>query len=84
MIAWEPPDRLVLGWHLDPDWAFDPDAHSEVEIRFIPDGPHSTRVGLEHRGFEAYGERGAEVRDSVASQEGWGHLLGLYGDVVGK
>jgi uncharacterized protein YndB with AHSA1/START domain len=37
VTAYEPPDRLVLAWHLDDSWRYDPDpAHaSEVEVRFI-------------------------------------------------
>lgn len=44
VLAWEPPHRLLLDWHIG-------EAHgTEVEVRFSPDGPGS-RVELEHRGF---------------------------------
>jgi uncharacterized protein YndB with AHSA1/START domain len=50
VLAWEPPQRVTLGWHLQPDWKFDPDPTkaSEVEIRFTAKGPSSTQVDLEH------------------------------------
>lgn len=79
VTAYEPPDRLVLAWHLDGSWQFDPDpAHaSEVEVRFIADGD-GTRVELEHRHFERHGDGAPAVRAAVASTGGWGHCLAAY------
>jgi hypothetical protein len=37
-----------------------------------------TRVTLEHRGFEVWGEKGAAMRDSVSSDGGWRGLLEGY------
>jgi hypothetical protein len=49
---------------------------TEVEVQFVAVGA-GTRVELEHRGFEAYGdERGPEVRDSYAG--GWPAVLGRF------
>lgn len=79
VTAYEPPHRLVLAWHLNPDFDFDPDpAHAtEVEVTFEPDGEH-TVVTLEHRGFEVLGERGPGLRDSVSSPGGWVDLMNAY------
>jgi uncharacterized protein YndB with AHSA1/START domain len=79
VTAYEPPRRLLLAWHLNPDWDFDPDpAHAtEVEVTFEPDGDR-TVVTLEHRGFEVLGERGPVVRDSVSRPGGWVDLLETY------
>ena len=79
VISYEPPSRLVLAWHLNPDWDFDPDPAraTEVEVTFAPDGEH-TVVTLEHRGFEVLGERGPEMRDAVSSPGGWVDLLNAY------
>ena len=79
VTAYEPPHRLVLAWHLNPDWDFDPDPAraTEVEVTFEPDGDR-TVVTLEHRGFEVLGERGPEVRDYVSRPGGWADLLGAY------
>ncbi len=80
VIAWEPPDRIVLGWHLGPDWKYDPDeaTATEVEIRFTAERPGRTRVELEHRGFERLGDRAEELRAPVASENGWSGLLERY------
>jgi uncharacterized protein YndB with AHSA1/START domain len=80
VIEWEPPERVVFGWQLRPDWKFDPDESrsSEVEVRFIAEGPATTRVELEHRGFERMGEGAAAMSEAVASPGGWGSLLELF------
>jgi uncharacterized protein YndB with AHSA1/START domain len=80
VTAYEPPLRLVLAWHLDGNWHYDPDpSHaSEVEIRFVPGGPESTHVEIEHRHFERHGAGAHAVRDGVSSRGGWGHCLASY------
>ena len=79
VLAYEPPHRLVLAWHLQADYTFDPDpAHaSEIEVRFDAEGS-GTRVSLEHRAFENHGAGAAEVHDSVGSENGWGGMLARY------
>ena len=71
VIAWEPPTRIVLAWNILEREAAPP----EVEIRFVPEG-ESTRVELEHRGWEAIADEAAAKRDSYDT--GWGHVLGVY------
>ncbi|HEX6468255.1 MAG TPA: SRPBCC family protein [Streptosporangiaceae bacterium] len=80
VMAYEPPDRLVLAWHLNGRWQFDPDPEhaSEVEVRFIADGDGRTRVRLEHRHFERHGLDAPAVRSAVESTGGWGHVLAPY------
>lgn len=78
VLAWEPPSRVLLSWHLDEDWRVDPDAAraSEVEVTFAPEGD-GTRVTLVHRGFERR-TGGAEIASEVAKGGGWGSLLETY------
>jgi uncharacterized protein YndB with AHSA1/START domain len=80
VLAWEPPSRYVMAWQLTPEWTYDPDLSkaSEVEVLFIEEGPTTTRVELEHRGFDRTGEAGAQVREAVSGEGGWGSLLQLY------
>lgn len=79
VLAWQPPVRLVLVWQISADWTYDPDLVTEVEVRFTrvsgPDAAVTTRVDVEHRGLEAYGERAADMRASLGSPGGWGGLL---------
>ncbi len=69
VTVWEPPERLVYQWHLRRDRA---DA-TEVEIRFVPAGEGTTRVEIEHRGWERLGGRGEASRDR--DRGGWAGLL---------
>jgi uncharacterized protein YndB with AHSA1/START domain len=76
---WDPPRRVLLAWHLTPQFDFDPDPAkaTEVEVRFTPrDG--GTLVELEHRGFERHGDTGPGMRRSVADSGGWTELLATY------
>jgi uncharacterized protein YndB with AHSA1/START domain len=72
VTVWDPPRRLVYQWHLRQDQA---DA-TEVEIRFIDRGDQTTRIDIEHRGWERLGSRGQTLRDANAG--GWETLLPYY------
>jgi uncharacterized protein YndB with AHSA1/START domain len=78
VLVWEPPARLVLGWQLTPDWKFDPNLITEVEVRFIPDGANATVVELEHRNLDRLGAHADAFRRRIDSPEGWGGLLQLF------
>ena len=43
VAAWEPPARLLLVWQLTPEFSYDPDLITEVEVTFTPEGS-GTRV----------------------------------------
>jgi uncharacterized protein YndB with AHSA1/START domain len=81
VLAVERPNRILFAWQLTPDFGYDPDPalQTEVEVTFVPEGD-GTRVTLEHRGFEVWGEKGATMRDSVSSEGGWHGLLGRYAE----
>lgn len=77
VLAYEPPDRLLLAWHLQGDWDYDPDPakSSEIEVRFTElDTPEHTRVELEHRHIERH-DGPDEVRRGVAGPNGWSAIL---------
>ena len=75
VVAWEPPARVVLTWEVSHDWKPAPEIHTEIEVRFTPEGENRTRVDLEHRGLEAFGEHTAQMRGIFGSDGGWGGLL---------
>jgi activator of Hsp90 ATPase-like protein len=68
VTIWEPPTRFGYLWHLRRDRA---DA-TEVEIRFVERGD-TTRMEIEHRGWEALGAEGESWRDR--NRGGWATLL---------
>jgi uncharacterized protein YndB with AHSA1/START domain len=74
ILVWEPPQRFVLSWDINSHWKPDTTVSSEVEVKFIADGPDATRVELEHRNFERMGaEVGAKMRKDVDG--GWPGIL---------
>jgi uncharacterized protein YndB with AHSA1/START domain len=77
VLAYDPPHRLVISWDINLQWQLetDPEKTSEVEVRFIEQGPERTRVELEHRNLERHGDGWKEMRDAVGSPSGW--LAGL-------
>ena len=83
VTEFEPPHRVLLAWHLNPEWGFDPDRANatEVEITFTAaDG--GTLVELEHRGFEKHGDAGRKMREAVSAPGGWNDLLEMYAKAV--
>lgn len=73
VLAYEPPDRVVISWDISPRWQIETDLEktSEVEVRFIAEAPGRTRVELEHRHLDRHGDGWEAVRAGVDSDEGW-------------
>lgn len=76
LLAWEPPERLVMSWAMTP-------APTEVELTFTVLGPALTRVAVEHRGWEALSD--AQLGEDCARPggyaggafaRGWAEILG--------
>jgi uncharacterized protein YndB with AHSA1/START domain len=84
VLAYEPPDRIVLSWDINTQWQIetDPAKTSEVEVRFVAEAPDRTRVELEHRNLDRHGEGWEQMRDSVGSPNGWSANLQLLADAV--
>ncbi len=77
VLAYEPPNRVVFSWDLNPRWQIetDHDKASEVEVRFIAETPERTRVELEHRNLDRHGTGWESTRDGVGSDDGWSIYL---------
>lgn len=79
VIAYEPPDGVVLSWQISAEWRYDPSTDSEVEVRFVAEGESRTRVELEHRGLaEAYGDKAQQMYSIFESPNGWIDILDRY------
>jgi hypothetical protein len=68
--------RLVYGWHIFGDSC---DA-TEVEVRFVANGNGTTRVELEHRGWDAFDD-GTTRRERNQGQ--WHRLIPTYARACG-
>jgi uncharacterized protein YndB with AHSA1/START domain len=80
VLAYEPPHRVVISWDIDARWQIEtnPARTSEVEVRFISETPHRTRVELEHRHLDRHGEGWEGVREGVGGEGGWPLYLERY------
>lgn len=78
VTVWDPPDRLSYLWHIGHDRS---DA-TEVEIRFVSQDPATTRIEIEHRGWDRLGAVGAERRHQ--NRNGWQTLLPTFQAAVTK
>ena len=72
VVLWEPPRRLGYLWHLRADRT---DA-TEVEVAFTGQDDGSTRVDIEHRGWDRLGERAPAWRER--NQRGWSSIIPTY------
>jgi uncharacterized protein YndB with AHSA1/START domain len=84
VLAYEPPRRFVISWDIGLDWQIEanPERASEIEVRFLPEGPARTRVELEHRNLERHGEGWEQMRAAVGSPDGWGAGLRRFAEAV--
>lgn len=84
VLAWGPPDRVLLAWRLNGQWQFDPAFLTEIELRFVSIDAGTTRVEFEHRGLEAFGDQAAQMHDVLGSTTGWGGMLDEYVAVASR
>jgi uncharacterized protein YndB with AHSA1/START domain len=71
VLVWEPPARFAFSWH--PGRAAD--TAQEVDVRFAAAG-ETTRVVLEHRGWEKLVGPGGEIPEHFDT--GWDEALTSY------
>lgn len=82
VLAWEPTSRLVLTWDINADWKHDSELGTELDIRFIVESAHRTRVELEHRRLDRYGARRDEMRAILDKSGDWSRLLARFAEVA--
>lgn len=98
VLAYDPPDRLVLTWQLTPsegEPASDADGHgmefapamrTEAVVTFVAAGQGGTTVTFTHSKLDALGtgEGPDGIRELLAGDEvGWPYILGHYERVAG-
>jgi uncharacterized protein YndB with AHSA1/START domain len=84
VLVYEPPHRTVISWDINTQWQLetDPERTSEVEVRFVAEAADRTRVELEHRNLDRHGDGWEQMRDAVASPEGWPEHLRTFADAL--
>lgn len=84
VVAWDPPNRVLLTWQITADWKFDPNFVTDVEVTFTPTSAKSTSVVMEHRNLERYGAAAEQLRNSIDSPEGWGFIIESFAKIAGE
>jgi uncharacterized protein YndB with AHSA1/START domain len=84
VLAYEPPSRVTLTWHLQPNWQHDPDMNraSRVDVTFTDLGNAQTRVELVHSELEKHGNGWQEMAKELAG--GWGGIIDSFAQVADK
>jgi uncharacterized protein YndB with AHSA1/START domain/uncharacterized protein YciI len=84
VLAFEAPSRVVLAWQLNAKFEYDPSFETEVEITFVSEGDKKTRVTLEHKHLERFGQAEAAMIAAFESPDGWSLGLLRFGNAVSR
>jgi uncharacterized protein YndB with AHSA1/START domain len=82
VVVWDPPSRLVLAWQISGEWAYDADLWTEVEVTFVAEADDRTRVTLEHRGLDAYGDDAEKMREMFDGPGAWRATLERFAEAA--
>ena len=86
VLVWEPPRRIVVTWQIGAGWVHEPDPTkaSEIEVRFLAESQHRTRIEFEHRHLERYGEQAERMRSVLDGPSGAAGVLQAYAARLGE
>ncbi|MER8456508.1 hypothetical protein [Mesorhizobium sp. M0965] len=86
MLAYDPPNRLLLSWNNSPQWQIESDREktSEWEARFTAETEHRIRIEIERRKLARHSKGWESVRDGVAGDQGWPLYLPRFADLVAR
>jgi uncharacterized protein YndB with AHSA1/START domain len=85
VLVYEPPNRVVISWDINPQWRIETDVAktSEVDVRFVAEATGRTRVELQHRHLERHGEGWERMRDDLAAEGGWPGRVRRFAERLG-
>lgn len=83
ILAWDPPSKCAMSWHLQPNWSYDADPNhaSRIEVTFTDLGNGQTRVDLVHSELEKHGKGWEEMRAQLAG--GWVGIIESFAAAAG-
>ena len=82
VLAWEPPSRVLLAWEINAEWKYQAGLGTEVEVRFVAEDRERTRVVLEHRKLDRYGDKAEMMRAMLDGEGAWMELLAALAKVA--
>jgi uncharacterized protein YndB with AHSA1/START domain len=71
VLEWHPHERVLLAWDINADWQYQEGFGTEVEVQFVAEGKERTRVVLEHRKLERFGDKAEMMRALFESEGAW-------------
>ena len=82
VLAWEPHAHVVLAWEINAEWKYQAGLGTEVEVRFVAEDRERTRVVLEHRKLDRYGDKAEMMRAMLDGEGAWMELLAALAKVA--
>ena len=74
VLIYDPYAVFALDWQLNAEMKYDAELHTEVRVQFIPEGPGSTLVKLEHHDLH----RLVESEIIAGINDGWENIMQTY------
>jgi hypothetical protein len=78
VVRYDRPDRLTVTWQVGADWSYHPDLVTTVDVRFVEAEPGRTRVSLEHRDLDNFGEHAEHMKNVFEAPDAWTSTLENY------
>ncbi|MEY2934848.1 MAG: hypothetical protein RL033_5597 [Pseudomonadota bacterium] len=80
VLAYAPPARVALSWHIDPNFKYNPDPAqaSRIDVTFHAESAQRTRVEFVHSALDRHGEGWERLREGISSPGGWPTMLDLF------
>ena len=75
--------RVSVTWQIGADWAYHPDLVTTVDVRFTEESPGRTRVTLEHRDLDGFGEHAEQMKNVFDAPDAWTRTLAQYAAAAG-
>jgi hypothetical protein len=72
------PGRFSVTWQVGPDWKYHPELATTVDVRFTEEEPGRTRIALEHRDLENFGEHAEQMKNVFEAPDAWTTTLARY------
>lgn len=80
VLSCDPPHEIKFTWQISPDSRPQPNPEnaSEVQVRFVAEGEHTTKVILSHSLIEHHGQGAEDYFNGLNSEQGWSWILQHY------
>lgn len=84
VLIWDPPNRIMFTWQIDPNRSPQPNPEkvSEIEVLFEQKDGNETQITFIHRNFEKHGNNAQSYREALSSPQGWPYILNNFKEAV--